>query len=52
MLPMPLNGPSMQLKNTADGHKWAQCFYKELLPMPLDGPIVSAENNTDGPEWA
>ena len=44
-------GPVSQLKNTTDGHEWAQ-LYEELLPMHLDGPIVTAENTTNGHEWA
>ena len=44
-------GLALQLKNTTDGHEWAQ-LYEESLPMPLAGPIVAAENTTNGYEWA
>ena len=40
---MPSKGSSIAAEIAADGHEWAQCFYKERLPMPLDGPIVAAE---------
>ena len=60
-------GLLLLLKNTANGHEWALCFYKELLPMPLNGPlslpkmllkrlhgpiIIPADNFTDSHEWA
>jgi len=60
-------GLLLLLKNTANGHEWALCFYKELLPMPLNGPlslpkmllkrlhgpiIIPADNFTNSHEWA
>ena len=60
-------GLLLLLKNTANGYKWALCFYKELLLMPFDGPlslpkmlqkhlhgpiIIPADNFTDSHEWA
>ena len=34
-------GPSLMLKNTANGHKWAHGFSKRMLPLVLNGPVVS-----------
>ena len=36
-------GPLSLMKNAADGHEWAQCFYQEMLPIRLHEPIVADE---------
>ena len=37
------------LKNAANGHEWAQCFYQEMLPIWLHWPIITAEKYCQWP---
>ena len=36
-------GPSLMLKNTANGHEWAHCFSKKMLPLVLNGPAAFSD---------